>query len=77
MRCKLFNAYLAVMEETPDQVAVHDFEGMLKTLLPIQMMINGLVDLKSFEKRDLGLTKKAKLIGVEMRVMKKGFAKGL
>lgn len=69
------NAYLAVTEETPDQVAVHDFGGMLETLLPIQTTINGLIDLKSFEKRDLGPTKKAKLVGVETRGAK-GFAKG-
>ena len=69
------NAYLAVTEETPDQVAVHNFGGMLETLLPIQTMINGLVDLETFEKRDVGVTKKAKLAGVETRGAK-GFAKG-
>ena len=46
------NAYIAVTEETPDQVAVHDFGGMLETLLPIQTTINGLVDLKSFEEAE-------------------------
>ena len=43
------NAYIAVTEETPDQVAVHDFGGMLEALLPIQTTMNGLVDLESFE----------------------------
>jgi len=70
------NAYLAVTEETSDEVAVHDFGGMLETLLPIQTTINGLVDLETFEKRLVGVTKKAKLVGVETRGAK-GFAKGL
>jgi len=70
------NAYLAVTEETPDQVAVTDYGGMLNTLLPIQTTINGLIDLTSFEKRHLGPTKKPKLVGVETRGTK-GFAKGL
>lgn len=70
------NAYLAVTKETPDQVAVHDYGGMLETLLPIQGTINGLVDLKTFEKRNLGPTKKVKVAGVETQGAK-GFAKGL
>uniref|UniRef100_A0A8H8CET3 Iminophenyl-pyruvate dimer synthase domain-containing protein n=1 Tax=Psilocybe cubensis TaxID=181762 RepID=A0A8H8CET3_PSICU len=69
------NAYVSVTKETPDQVAVHDYGAMLETLLPIQTTINNLVDLNSFEKLDVGPTKKFKLPGVENRGAK-GFAKG-
>jgi predicted glycoside hydrolase/deacetylase ChbG (UPF0249 family) len=69
------NAYLAATEETPDQVAVHDYGGMLNTLLPIQNTINGLIDLETFEKRDVGVAQKIKVAGVETRGAK-GFAKG-
>jgi len=67
------NAYIAVTEEISDQVAVG---GMLEKLLPIQTTINGLVDLETFEKRLVGVTKKAKLVGLEA-LGAKGFAKGL
>ena len=69
------NSYLAVTAETPDQVAVTDYGPMLEKLLPIQATINGLVDIQTFEKRDVGQTKKVKVAGVEYRGAK-GFAKG-
>ena len=69
------NAYLKITAETQDQVAVHDFGPMLETLLPIQTTINDLVDIQTFEKRNVGSSKKAKLPGVEMQGAK-GFAKG-
>jgi hypothetical protein len=69
------NAYLAVTDEAPGQGAVTDYGPMLETLLPIQTTINWLVDIQTFEKRDVGQTKKAKLSGVESRGAK-GFAKG-
>jgi len=71
------NAYLGVTAETPDQVAVHDFGLMLETLLPIQTTINGLIDIQTFEKQDVGRIniQKVKFAGVETRGAK-GFAKG-
>ena len=44
------NAYVEVTAETPDQVAVHNYGPMLEALLPIQVSINGLLDLDSYEK---------------------------
>lgn len=44
------DAYLDVTEETPDQVAVHDYGKQLEVLLPIQNTMSALLDLDTFEK---------------------------
>ncbi|KAF8868017.1 ferritin-like-domain-containing protein [Gymnopilus junonius] len=69
------NTYLKITAETQDQVAVHDYGPMLETLLPIQTTINDLIDLQTFEKRDVARTKNVKLAGAESRGAK-GFAQG-
>ena len=74
------DSYLAETAETPDQVTVTDYGLMLETLLPIQTTIKALVDIEhlethTFQKRDVGQTKKVEPSGVHTRGAK-GFAKG-
>jgi hypothetical protein len=71
----VINSYLSVTQETADQVAVNDLGGQLETLLPIQVTVNSLVDLKTFEKRSFGPNKKPVLSGVQVQGAK-GFATG-
>jgi hypothetical protein len=71
----VIDSYLSVTKETADQVAVNDLGGMLEALLPIQVTINSLVDLKTFEKRSFGPSKKPLLAGVQIQGSK-GFATG-
>jgi hypothetical protein len=75
------DSYLSETTETQDQVAVTDYGLMLETLLPIQTVIKGLVELdieaQTFEKRDVGeITTKLGLPGVIQTRGAKGFAKG-
>jgi len=68
------DAYVHVAAETPDQVAVHNYGPMLEALLPIQISINGLLDLDTYEKLEKPVIKQQTL-GVQSSGAK-GFARG-
>jgi hypothetical protein len=63
----VINAYVGVTEETPDQVAVHNYGGILESLLPIKASIDNLLDLESFKKLPTASLKKSKVANVQSR----------
>ncbi|KIJ40737.1 hypothetical protein M422DRAFT_32162 [Sphaerobolus stellatus SS14] len=69
------DAYVDVTAETPDQVAVYDYGGKLETLLPIQVTVNGLLDLDTFTRLERPGLLKTKQPGVH-NTGAKGFARG-
>lgn len=67
------NGYLDVTDETPDQVAVHNYGPQLELLLPIQATMASLLDLDTFVPLQTPVIKKT-VAGVQNRAAK-GFGK--